>query len=82
MERASQASLREESWIESESGNEDSAGKKSGEASPSSVALGWSGEPASGQTKVMQSSIQLLSYPKTQIFTRSCVTELSAVERG
>jgi hypothetical protein len=32
----------EESWIESENGNEDSAGEKSGEASPSSVALvGW-----------------------------------------
>ena len=29
----------EESWIESENGNEDSAGEKSGEASPSSVAL-------------------------------------------
>jgi hypothetical protein len=50
----------EESWIESENGNEDSAGEKSGEASPSSVALvGWG--TRSGQSKVMQSSIQLLS---------------------
>jgi hypothetical protein len=81
VERASQASLRKESWIESESGNEDSAGEKSGEASPSSVALGleW-GTPVAKPTCKARSNF--LSYPKTQILIRSCVAELSAVERG
>ena len=55
----------EESWIESENGNEDSAGEKSGEASPSSVALVEWGT-RSGQTKTHAELDPTFCPPKKQ----------------
>jgi hypothetical protein len=82
VERAQPGQPEEESWIESENGNEDSAGEKSGEASR--LAWRWDGvgNPQWPNQIHAKARSNFLSHPKTQILTRSCVTELSTVERG